>query len=471
MRRYNGNFNVKRSVALLVSIVILLTLFSHVVMAEEQGFEEATVVNNDMPSDWAMSDVQMANLHMIGSADNYNGFRNEATSADLLSVQSSLNEIFNVKSSLEPMKTVSRQNVIDVFYDVIQEVLIENRVMDSIYKDSRASILYFVETGLIAKKESGDYSLERICTKQELLVFAKRVYDHIVHAIDIDAKGAFWKVSDEDNTVYLLGSIHLSDASIYPLNEAITDAYEESEILAVEANIYKQNDEDMAYLQQIMFLEGETTIEQLLQPETYEAYEKAVSALGYFKPEVYNKFKPWYAALLLQNIQLSSASYVANLGVDFAFLAEASNKKPIVELEGTKFLLDMFNGFSKELQEQFLIGVLASGEKQADSDVQEDAENKTAEVMAEIISLWKSGDVEALEVLLFSAEAGSDLEKEYVAAMWETRNNNMSTKVAQFLKEDSSNDYFVVVGAGHMLSETGIVQQLTNMGYTVEQIK
>ena len=37
MRRYNGNFNVKRSVALLVSIVILLTLFSHVVMAEEQG--------------------------------------------------------------------------------------------------------------------------------------------------------------------------------------------------------------------------------------------------------------------------------------------------------------------------------------------------------------------------------------------------------------------------------------------------
>ena len=119
-----------------------------------------------------------------------------------------------------------------------------------------------------------------------------------------------------------------------------------------------------------------------LQPETYEAYEKAVSALGYFKPEVYNKFKPWYAALLLQNIQLSSASYVANLGVDFAFLAEASNKKPIVELEGTKFLLDMFNGFSKELQEQFLIGVLASGEKQADSDVQEDAENKTAEVMS-----------------------------------------------------------------------------------------
>ena len=56
---------------------------------------------------------------------------------------------------------------------------------------------------------------------QEILVFAMRAYDHIVYSLGQDAKGCFWKISDDDNIVYLLGSIHSSDNSLYPLSRDI----------------------------------------------------------------------------------------------------------------------------------------------------------------------------------------------------------------------------------------------------------
>ncbi len=39
------------------------------------------------------------------------------------------------------------------------------------------------------------------------------------------------------------------------------------------------------------------------------------------------------------------------------------------------------------------------------------------------------------------------------------------------LQEDTENDYFVIVGAGHMLNYNGIVELLIKAGFTVEQVK
>jgi uncharacterized protein YbaP (TraB family) len=46
-----------------------------------------------------------------------------------------------------------------------------------------------------------------------------------------------WKVSDDDSHVWILGSIHFADSSFYPLSPEISNAFDESEELAVEINI------------------------------------------------------------------------------------------------------------------------------------------------------------------------------------------------------------------------------------------
>ena len=52
-----------------------------------------------------------------------------------------------------------------------------------------------------------------------------------------DSKSFLWKVQSKTNTVYLLGSIHLFKKELYPLNRKIEEAFDQSELLAVEANI------------------------------------------------------------------------------------------------------------------------------------------------------------------------------------------------------------------------------------------
>ena len=48
------------------------------------------------------------------------------------------------------------------------------------------------------------------------------------------------------------------------------------------------------------------------------------------------------------------------------------------------------------------------------------------------------------------------------------RNKNMVSKIEDFLKAKET--YFVIVGAGHLIGEKGIVESLRKKGYFVEQM-
>jgi uncharacterized protein YbaP (TraB family) len=48
------------------------------------------------------------------------------------------------------------------------------------------------------------------------------------------------------------------------------------------------------------------------------------------------------------------------------------------------------------------------------------------------------------------------------------RNRNMTKKIASYLR--SGGCVFVVVGAGHLVGELGIVELLRKEGFTVEQL-
>ena len=61
-------------------------------------------------------------------------------------------------------------------------------------------------------------------------------------ACSSEQKHFFWKVSDENSSVWVLGSIHLADSTLYPLAPVIDTAFARSDELAVELNM---NDEEV----------------------------------------------------------------------------------------------------------------------------------------------------------------------------------------------------------------------------------
>ena len=194
------------------------------------------------------------------------------------------------------------------------------------------------------------------------------------------------------------------------------------------------------------------------------------------------------------------------------FLSKAMGKKDILEIEGIKFQVDLFDSFSKELQCQFLASALASGEaneeaatdseeaatdseeaatdseeaatdseeaatdsEEAAADSEEaaaDSEEAAAdmELFIYMLKCWKEGNAEELAKMVKTDDAGSEELKEFNEKLWISRDNNMAEKVRGYLADPEKRTYFVVVGAGHMVGESGIVAQLEDE-FEIEQIK
>ncbi|HMK52541.1 MAG TPA: TraB/GumN family protein, partial [Thermodesulfobacteriota bacterium] len=75
-----------------------------------------------------------------------------------------------------------------------------------------------------------------------------------------------WRVQSKMNTVYVLGSIHFFKKEAYPLHQKIENAFDQSEVLIVEANV---ND--------IAKLDIEKLVESAMYPDP-ETLERHVSA-------------------------------------------------------------------------------------------------------------------------------------------------------------------------------------------------
>lgn len=426
-------------------------------------------------SPWAELDVFMAGTaYGLGDGSTYSDYRGDLTAEKFRPVYNDLAGAFGVYGNFGPEHDpLTRGEVIARLYEIIREA--------SSAPEGDA-VSFFIEEGLVGGRSSGNYDLDQTCTVEEMIVLSARVYDYLSYQAGRDSKGFFWEVQGGVNKVYLLGSIHFNDGSMYPLSRAIEKAYANSACLAVEADIFDLSAADQAYaLFKGMYTpESGETIQDYLPPETYELYAATFDALA-FPPEAYNLMKPWFANILLQGLTMTADDSEALLGVDMYFLRKAhAAEKNIIELESLVFQYDLFDSFSDELQLLQLnqtLALIASASQPEAEDVDDEgraeAENALREMYSQLLEIVRSGDEESLELILGIGTVPDDpLDVEYYDKLITDRNLGMADQIVGFLSgEGTAGDYFVVVGAAHMLGDGGIVALLTDMGYRVERIK
>ncbi|MCK4912388.1 MAG: TraB/GumN family protein [Candidatus Omnitrophica bacterium] len=263
-----------------------------------------------------------------------------------------------------------------------------------------------------------------------------------------------WKAKSEKNIVYILGSIHLARPSLYPLDKRIEDAFSNSNTLVVEVNL---EDFDQALLQQMfiergMYSDG-STIRDHLSEETFKLVVDKMGNLGLGFAQMVI-FKPWFLSITLATTELLRLGFDPEYGIDKHFLKKAKNKK-ILELESLEYQLNLFDGFSDEQQDLLLFSTLL------DLSVME-------KDMDGMVKAWVNGNAAKLEEILMQ---GLDEHPEIlpiVNKIFYERNENMTVKIENYL--DTNDTYFVVVGAGHLVGEKGIIQLLNKKGYSVQQL-
>jgi uncharacterized protein len=273
-------------------------------------------------------------------------------------------------------------------------------------------------------------------------------------AIAENQKNFLWKVRSETTTVYLLGSIHFMKKEEYPLDKKIEDAFEASHVLAVEANVNDVSKIDMKKLLETAIYTGSDTLENHISKETYELLKKEFEGLG-LPVLIIDKQKPWILALTLTSLELDRLGYDPAYGIDMHFLLEASGKKKIKELESIDYQISLLSGFSDKDQEAFLLYTLKdlnSLDKEVDN----------------LIRTWKAGDAKGMESLLVkSIQEDQALTDVYEKILYE-RNRDMVSKIEGFLK--TAETYFVIIGAGHLVGDRGIIELLRKKGYLIEQM-
>jgi uncharacterized protein YbaP (TraB family) len=267
-------------------------------------------------------------------------------------------------------------------------------------------------------------------------------------------KNFLWRVGSGTNTVYLMGSLHFFRKEIYPLNKRIETAFDQANILVVEANVNDITKIDIQKLvDSALYLDLET-LEKHVSTETYELIKKESGRLG-LPLEMINRQKPWFLALVLESLELLKLGFDPNYGIDKYFLSKAEGKKKILELESLDYQISLLSNLFDKDQELFLLYTLR------DLNILE-------QELGRLTQAWISGDTKSLESILtrgISEDKG--LSSIFEKLIYE-RNKKMVSKIEDFLRTKET--YFVIVGAGHLVGDQGIIEILKGKGYIVEQL-
>ncbi|WP_312129440.1 TraB/GumN family protein [Lysinibacillus capsici] len=443
----------KRTSAALLGASLMLTTVVPVIHAEEQTTPLVPSI-----SEWAIETLNEGEKYGIYSTDWYfDGFLQEIP-VDKVNELLALTEKKIASLGLaenKQYKPVSVKNdntrgdIVNRLYNIVARYDLPVGT-DAVQFMKEQNILQGSPNGL---------QLEKKATTQQAVLLAVRFIQSTYALAEQGSKGVAWVVEDEDTLIYLLGSIHLGTPDLYPFDKKLVTAFDESDALLVEANILDTEALEY-YSEKAMYTDG-STLKDAVAPETYAKLEQVAKLYGLPMDQLTVQ-KPWMLSSTLSMLAMDDSfgmtpQEMAMHGIDIYFLLNAQlQQKPVIELEGTRAQVDMFEGLSPEAQEQSLVAVL-------DSIIHPSEENQS-EVLQEWFTSWKQGNVEEFAKSFQAMEGTSS---EFNEMLFGLRDEQMAKKIMNVL-EEKEGKYFVVVGSGHFLIDKNIRYHLEKSGYKVK---
>lgn len=263
-------------------------------------------------------------------------------------------------------------------------------------------------------------------------------------------KSFLWKVESGSGVLYLAGSVHALNQSVYPLGAAFQRAFDASGALVEEIDLGNALASAPLLLGKGMYQDGQT-FDRAVSRETAALVATRLKDTP-MAMELIRPMKPWMVNVMLTAMQLEQSGLDAGLGLDKHFFDRAAGTgKEIIALETAESQIDRMDRMPIAVQEQMLRGTLRGLDARGGA-------------LDTIIAAWTRGDVASLERTLLAEFAG--LPAAYQSLLVE-RNRNWMPQMDACLARRSP--CFVVVGAAHLVGPDGLIALLQRKGYRVEQ--
>lgn len=255
---------------------------------------------------------------------------------------------------------------------------------------------------------------------------------------------ALWRIADADTTIYLFGTIHLLPQGLNWFHGPLADAFARSSELVTEIPEIDPQTSQAVLMRRGILPPGQS-LRDLMSAKERALFEETLRSFG-LPAAAFDRFKPWYAAVVLSTLPLQRKGYSLANGVETE-LARRNTAlgRPRIGLETLDYQLGLFDSFEAAVQRRYLFEVIAAL-PEIDKDV------------GEMVEAWRIGDAARLAELMNAEQDDPAM----VAALLTDRNKVW----AQWLKArlERPGTVFVAVGAGHLGGQGSVQDQLSILG-------
>jgi uncharacterized protein YbaP (TraB family) len=274
----------------------------------------------------------------------------------------------------------------------------------------------------------------------------------LVFSLGLQA-ASVWKVSNDQHSLYIGGTIHVLTPEDYPLAKEYDLAYAASDKVIFETDMDAVSSPEFGQkmMSQMMYSDG-TTINKVLQPDTYQALAVHMSSRQ-IPIQAFASHKPSLLAISLTFIELQAMGYTSE-GVDmfYAQKAKADNKE---------------QGWLETPDEQLaFIAKMGGDDPNAIIEYTLKDIKKMPEMFGKLHSTWLAGDMQGM------ADVGITPFKADYPAIYQdllvTRNNNWMPKIVQMLNDQPKE--LILVGALHLSGPDSVLAKLKAKGYKIEKL-
>jgi uncharacterized protein YbaP (TraB family) len=254
--------------------------------------------------------------------------------------------------------------------------------------------------------------------------------------------------------LYLCGTIHILRESDYPLAPGYEAAYAESDKLVLELPPGAGAGGKLANrMRELGLYSSDASLDSKIRPDLWRDV-RAWGKTRSLSASSLNRYRPWFLSLIIASMEYAALGAEPDKGVDQHFEERARRDgKPGEGLETVEFQLQMFASLSEEMQRNLLEQTLAEV-----TDMPREYER--------MIQAWKDGDLDTLHGMLFEE---AERFPELMSVFLTDRNLAWIDSLEGMLKREER--AMVLVGAGHLGSEFGVLELLRQRGFRVRHYR
>lgn len=282
-----------------------------------------------------------------------------------------------------------------------------------------------------------------------------------------NASGLLWQATKGDQTLNIVGTMHIHDPRLEPLFARIAPLLADAELLLVEATSVEEAamQTAIANTPEMIFITDGPTLPEQLDEETWAALSNATSARQ-IPPFLAAKMQPWYLSLALAIPPCAMPDLAAGRrGLDHMLMEEAEAAGiPMQAVEPWTTLLDVMQYGTEAEQLEMLQLSLIAPELQSEMFVS----MLDAYFSGDIAEIWEASRLTVNYVPDLDPERGAELFAQTEKLILNDRNDAWIPVVTTAI--DDTSNAMLAVGAAHLPGENGVLELFAAEGWTIRPL-